>query len=81
MLFGLLSRAGLRSGEATALEWFDVDLHRKVLILQRTSAAGEVKDCTKSGDTHAVVRLTPELLRSLAACSSSAARHRPLTSS
>jgi integrase len=66
-LFGLLIRAGLRIGEATALRWSDVDPHRAVIVLRRTISAGKVKESTKSGDTHAVVRLTPELVRSLAA--------------
>jgi integrase len=66
-LFGLLVRAGLRIGEAIGLRWADIDLHRSVIVLRRTISAGKVKESTKSGDTHAVVRLTPELVRLLAA--------------
>jgi integrase len=65
-LFELLIRAGLRIGEATALKWGDIDMHRTVIVLRRTISAGKVRDCTKSGDSHAVVRLTPELVRLLA---------------
>src|SRR5262249_26822792 len=35
-----LSRAGLRIGEAIALEWRDVDFGRRLLIIRRTRSGG-----------------------------------------
>jgi integrase len=63
-LFLLLSRAGLRPGEARALKWEDVDLgNRKLLVAHSMTEANEIDD-TKTGTTR-YVDLSQELTEEL----------------
>jgi integrase len=75
--FLLLSRTGLRPGEARALKWENVDLgNRKLLVAHSMSETNEIND-TKTGTTRYVdlsQELTEELTRLLAERQNGAAK-------
>ncbi len=60
-LFLLLARAGLRPGEAFGLQWDDVDLVDRTLLVERSFSRGEV-NTTKTGETRRV-DMSQELAR------------------
>jgi len=64
-LFLLLARTGLRPGEAFALEWADLDFHKRKLNVERALSAGEI-GTTKTG-TAREVDMSQELADALAA--------------
>jgi integrase len=51
--FLVLARAGLRPGEAFGLQWDDVDLAERTLLIERSFSRGEV-GTTKTGETRRV---------------------------
>ena len=57
-----LARTGLRLGEAVGLEWRDVDLAQRVLVIRRSVRQGQVS-LPKTGKTRRV-----DMSRQLAAC-------------
>lgn len=61
----LCGDAGLRRGEALALEWADCDLDRRVLCVQRSEWNGEVT--AAKGLTHRYVPMTSRLATALGA--------------
>jgi integrase len=58
-----LARSGVRLGEATGLEWRDVDSERRVLIIRRTERRGRVS-VPKSGKARRV-DMSRQLVRAL----------------
>jgi integrase len=68
-LFFLLSRTGLRLGEAVALAWDDIDLERRELRVERAVGTDGRIDTPKSGHGRTVdlSRAACEMLRSLRA--------------
>jgi integrase len=62
--FLLLARTGLRPGEAAALQWGDVDLGRRELLVERNVSMGEIST-TKTGRAR-TVDLSRRLVEELA---------------
>lgn len=62
-LFLLLARAGLRPGEAFGLQWDNVDLVERTLLVERSFSRGEV-NTTKTGESRRV-DMSQELARAL----------------
>lgn len=67
----MLAHAGLRLGEATALQWGDVDFHARQLRVRRSLVRG-IEGTPKSGHGRAVP-LGPDLARDLATWSQESA--------
>jgi integrase len=64
-LYLLLARAGLRPGEALALQWGDLDFTKRKLTVERALSDGELGD-TKTGITR-IVDMSQELAAVLSA--------------
>lgn len=60
-IFYLLTRQGLRPGEATAIKWGDIDLAKGILTVSRTMSNRKIVEKTKTGKVRARL-LHPDVL-------------------